>query len=289
MRPETASATPAYRTFPSQAGAGMLGIVALLGLTFALVQGALFYRSRASAGFIASEKNKILAQQAAEAGVEENIADLGTRKLRPYDGMHDFPTYTGRSVGAGTFSTSLTLLSRGAEADTLELRSQGRVSSCTQSVRAKLKVKRHMDTSLVPIMLVDIDTFMTPRTVSTPETTVTTVVMNPAEMPPLNTTPAYAACLSGSAKRCDVCHIPPGLFENRHVININKNSIDHHLDCHGDYVTTDGTCDLYQPREERRITWHSITVMDTALVDNTLYDTVVVIDTLARVRILSWK
>jgi hypothetical protein len=275
--------------FRTQAGAGMLGVIALLGVSFVLVQGTLYYKSRASAAFIASEKNKVLAQQAAEAGVEENIADLGSRRVQPHAGMADFPTYTGRPVGAGTFTTSLSLVATGVEADTVELRSLGRVASQSQSVRAKLRIKRYIDTTLTPVMYMDPDTTVVSRVVTLPETTVTTVVQDPAAMPALNTTPAYQACVASAARKCDICHIPPGSFENRHVVNVNRHSIDFHIDCHGDYVTTDGTCDLYKPRNVLSVAWTSTTLFDTTIVDNTVYDTVVVIDTLAKVQILSWK
>jgi hypothetical protein len=273
----------------SQSGAGMLGVIALLGVSFAMVQGTLFYKSRTSAAFLAAEKNKILAQQAAEAGVEENIADLGTRKLKPYAGMYDYPTYVGRAVGKGTFSTSLTTLAQGIDADTVELLSKGKVAAYDQTVRARLQVKRFSDTTLTPVMLIDIDTTITSVSVSRPETTFTTVVQDPMAMPALDATPAYDACMASSARRCDVCHIPPGDIPNRHVITINKNAIHTHIGHHGDYVTTDGTCDIYNPREERSIGFVNVTVQVTLIVDNTVYDTVVVIDTLARVQVLSWK
>jgi hypothetical protein len=267
----------------------MLGVIALLGISFVLVQGTLQYRSRSSAAFIASEKNKILAQQAAEAGVEENIADLGTRKLMPHEGMRDYPTYTGRAVGAGTFTTRLTTLHRGADEDTVELRSDGKVAASSQTVRAKLLVRRFTDTILTPVMFYDVDTTITTRTVSRPETTFTTVVQDPFAMPALDATPAYQACMASGAKKCDICHIPNGNPDNRQVVSVSRSSIRTHIDHHGDYVTTDGTCDIYNPRQERHIAWADVVVQDTAIVDNTVYDTLAVIDTLAKVRILSWR
>lgn len=289
MRHVSAGAHRASSEFRSQAGAGILGVIALLGVSFVLVQGTLYYKSKTSVAFIVAERNKILAQQAAEAGVEENIADLGMRKLKPYAGMHDYPTYTGRPVGSGTFSTSLTTMAQGVDADTVELRSNGRVASHHQSVRARLRIKRYSDTTLTPVMFLDIDTLISSIVVSLPETTVTTVVQDPHAMPALNATPAYDACMASSAKKCDVCHIPPGNPANRHVIDISKNAIHTHISHHGDYVTTDGTCDIYNPRQEEVITFVHRTVPDTTFVDNTLYDTLVVIDTVAKVQILSWK
>ena len=61
MNPDTSGARRAVSAFRSQAGAGMLGVIALMSVSFVLVQGTLFYKSRSSAAFIASEKNKILA------------------------------------------------------------------------------------------------------------------------------------------------------------------------------------------------------------------------------------
>ena len=54
MRRETASPNPAASTLGSQAGAGMLGVIALLGVSFVLVQGTLFYKSRTSAALSGS-------------------------------------------------------------------------------------------------------------------------------------------------------------------------------------------------------------------------------------------
>jgi hypothetical protein len=207
----------------------------------------------------------------------------------PHAGMRDYPTYTGRAVGAGTFTTHLTTLYQGAEADTLELRSDGRMAASSQTVRARLLVTRFTDTTLTPVMSYDVDTTFTTRIVSRPETTFTAVVQDPLAMPALNATPAYEACMASGARTCDICHIPNGNPDNRNVISVSRSAIRTHFDHHGDYVTTDGTCDIYNPRQERHIAWADVAVQDTAIVDNTVYDTLAVIDTLAKVRILSWK
>lgn len=286
--PPVEVAHPSGRGGP-QAGSGMLGIVALLGLLFALVQGTLFYRAKSSAKFLASEKNKILAQQIAEAGVEENIADLGSRKIIPVTGMSHHTTYTEKALGAGTFSTQLTTLVVSPEADTLELTSLGRVAAVQQSVRARLRVKRYLDTTLTPIMEVNPETTITRFTTTRPETTTTVTVQDPFAMPALDATPAYDACMASSSKKCEVCHIPGGNPDNRHVIDISKSAIHTHISHHGDYVTTDGTCDIYNPRTTEVIGIGTFPDSTVTITDHTVYDTLSVIDTLAKVQILSWK
>lgn len=273
----------------SQSGIAALGVIAMLGLIFALVQTTIFFTSRSSSRLMSSEKNKVLAQQAAEAGVEENIADLGSRKVRPVEGMNDHATYMGRAVGNGTFTTLLTTLGLGPEADTVELSSTGRVAGRTQRILARLKIKRYLDSALTPLMIVDPDTIITNVTVLVSDTASDTTVQNPAAMPPINTTPAYAACMASAGTKCNICHIPAGLVEMRQVMNLLKAQIAFHTPHPGDYVTTDGTCDIYNPKVVETITETAMVVPETTLVDNTVYDTVVVVDTLAKVQILSWK
>lgn len=272
-----------------EGGAGMIGIVAVMGLVFALVQGTLFYKTKTSARFLAGEKNKIVAQQVAEAGVEENIADLGSRKVIATSGMTEYTTYQTRSVGAGNFTSTLTTLGMGAEADTVLLKSHGRISATSQSVSAKLRVKRYVDT-IQDTLSQSVTTWNNVTVIDTVRTiSVTTVVQNPSAMPILNTTPAYNACMASAGKKCDVCHIPGGNPSNRHVININKNAIHTHISHHGDYVTTDGTCDIYNPRVDSTVveTYNSSTV--SVPVVTIVLDTIQRIDTAAKVQILSWK
>lgn len=278
-----ASAIPHLGT--SQAGGGILGVVAMVGVTFALVQGSLFYRAKSSIRFQAKEQNKVLAQQVAEAGVEENIADLGRRRIRPTMGMNDHVTYAGQSLGAGVFTTTLTTVAIGSDADTVDLTSQGQVASTSQEVRARLRLKRYMDTLRTPILTVKPE--ITKVFFMRQDTTFTMVVQDPNTMPALNATPAYDACMNSSEKKCNVCHIPNGNPDNRHVIDVSKAAINTHVDHHGDYVTTDGTCDIYNPRKEPSIT--NVPDSTVTIVDKTVYDTVLVIDTVAKVQILSWK
>lgn len=275
-----------------QAGAGLLGVIAMLGLTFALVQGTLYYQSKASAKFIGTEKAKILAQQVAEAGVEENIADLGSRKLRPTASMSGHPTYTGRAVGTGTYSSTLTTLGTGPEADTIELVSVGRVSSKSQGVRARLRIRRYVDTTLTPRMFVTPETTVVNRVVTTiRQDTVIIPPLDPSTVPAMNTTSAWNACLASADNKCDVCHVPPGNPDNAHVINLPKNggSMRSHFTHHGCYLSTDGTCDLYKQRTQVNTSTHSAMVSDTTIRDRTVYDTLVSVDTAAKVQILSWK
>jgi hypothetical protein len=272
-----------------QSGVSILAVVAILGVVFALVQGTVMYRTKSSARFQAVEKNKILAQQLAEAGVEENIADLGRRTLRPTAGMTEYATYTGKPVGSGTFSSFLTTVGVGADADTVDLQSVGRVAAASQSVLARLRIKRHMDTTFDPTVVPTTVTETITDTLYDTTISVVTVVQDPDEMPPLDETPAYEACMSSGNRRCDVCHIPPGNPANRHVISISRNAVHTHISHHGDYVTTDGTCDIYNPRNDTltNVTQRVETRVETRVVF--VPDTTMNIDTITKIQVLSWR
>lgn len=275
--------------FVNQSGGGMLSIVAVLGLVLMLVQGSVYYRAKESTKFLAKEKNKVLAMQMAEAGVEENIADIGNRTTRVRSGMSETTTYYSRILGSGTFTSTLTPVAMGAEADTVDLSSTGSVGTGTQSVQARLRLKKYLDSTLTPIVTVTPDTTVAFVSTTVPETTSTTTILDPASMPSLNATPAYTACFASSAHKCDVCHLPGGNVSNAHVINIAKPSIGTHVSHHGDYVTTDGTCDLYMPKTVN--VYSTQTVIDTVVTvtDLSTYDTTMVVDTVVKVQILSWK
>ncbi|MDQ3002087.1 MAG: hypothetical protein M3Y08_12615 [Fibrobacterota bacterium] len=273
----------------SQAGGGMLSVVAVLGMVLLLVQGTMYHRAKSSARFLGSEKTKVLAQQMAEAGVEENIADIGARTLRLRSGLIDTVTYDNKALEGGFYTSTLTTVSIGAAADTIDLVSKGSVGKATQTVRARLKLKKYLDTTLTPIMFVEPDTTYSYVTVTVPETTTTTVVLDPSSMPDVDNTPAYTACMSSGGKKCDVCHLPGGDLSKAHVINISKSAIKTHVNHHGDYVTTDGTCDLYDPVTSDVITMSTHVDTVVTVTDMTTYDTTLVIDTLVKVQILSWK
>jgi hypothetical protein len=283
--PIQASGTPAN----PQTGASLLAGVAMLAGIIVLVQGSLYYRAKSGTKLITMEKNKIQAQQAAEAGVENNIADIGSRRLRVTGSMVDSTTYTNKQVGAGTFTSRISALGMGASADTIQLLSTGMKGTGTSTVTAKLRLKKYIDTVLTPLSEITKDTSYTRFTVSVPDTNITTSVRNPNTMPPLNTTPAYDACMSSSAKKCDICHLTNSDVNTANVNSVSKPSIGTHIDHHGDYVTTDGTCDLYKPHKDTTITFHSHLDSTMAVVDRTTYDTVKTIDTLVRVKFLSWR
>lgn len=273
----------------SQFGGGLLSVVATAGVAMVLMQGTMFYKSKEGAKFLSREKAKVLAAQLAEAGVEETIAEIGQRNVVVTDDMHDHRVFEGRSFGGGNFSTSLTTVARGLGEDTVDLVAHGQMAGGNDRIDARLRLRNAFDTSLsitlnsVPITM---DVTVT-DTLTLFDTTVTT--RDPESMPPLETQPAYTACQASASKKCDICHVPPGNVENRQVINVNKHSIDFHIDCHGDYVTTDGTCDLYNPVE----TITSRTVYDThveqVVTNLDVFDTALVIDTLVKVQVLSWK
>jgi hypothetical protein len=289
MKDLTSKGHPSSGPGDSQAGAGMIGVVAMLGLIFALVQGSLFFRTKSSARFLAGEKNKVVAQQVAEAGIEENIADLGSLKVIPASGMDGFATYTSQAVGAGTFTSTLTTLGMGPQADTVLLKSAGRVSAVSQSVSAKLRVRRFTDTLWNILSADSVRVWDSTVTTTVQNVTYVTVVQDPHAMPALNATPAYLACMASSGNKCDVCHIPGGNPSNRHVIEINKNAIHTHISHHGDYVTTDGTCDIYNPRIDSTVTTSTVNQLVTFRDTLVVYDTTYTTHTQAKVQVLSWK
>lgn len=274
---------PALR---GQAGGGMLTIVATLGVLIVLVQGTLYYKSKGSARFLGSEKSKVLAQQLAEAGVEDNIADLGRRTLKVRAGLADTLTYTGKAFGGGTYTTRLTTVAVGAAADTVDLVSTGSVGRGSQTVRARMKLRKVMDTTRTPLVIVKPETTYTHFTRTWTDTT-KTIPQDPNAMPEVDKTPAYAACMSSSAKKCDICHLPSMDLTKANVISVSKSSIGTHVSHHGDYVTTDGTCDLYKAKTI--LANRSAPDSTRVITDKTTYDTTVVIDTAVKVQILSWR
>lgn len=272
-----------------QAGAGLLTVVTTLGLILLLIQGTSHYRSRASAKFLGAEKNKLLAMQMAEAGVEVNIADLGKRKLRITDATIDSVTYASEPLGTGTYTSTLTTVATGPVSDTVDLVSTGNVGTGTHAVRARLKLNKYLDTTRTPIMTVIPTTSYINTTRSIPEYDTTTTIMDPYSMPTVNSTSAYAACMASPGKKCDVCHLPGGDISKSNVINISKSAIGTHVSHHGDYVTTDGTCDLYNPHDVITVSYRMVTETTAVITDSTTYDTTIVIDTAVRVQVISWK
>jgi len=273
----------------SQAGGGMLTIVATLGVLLVLAQGTIYYKSKGSAKFLGSEKSKVLAQQISEAGVEDNIADMARRSLKVHPGMPDTVTYSGKPFGGGSYTTRLVPVATGAAADTVDLFSTGNAGRNSQTVQARMKLRKVLDTTrTIKVTVTPIVTYAyTSRTVA--DTARDTTIQDPNTMPQLDKTPAYSACIASSAKKCDICHLPSGDVTKANVISVSKSSINTHISHHGDYVSTDNTCDLYKPRVNFTITHRTITDTTRTVVDQNVYDTLVVIDTAVKVQILSWR
>jgi hypothetical protein len=278
-----------HADFRSQAGGGMLTVVATLGVLLVTVQGTLYYKAKGSAKFLGMEKTKVAAQQLAEAGIEENIADIGSRTLRVRLGLSDTVTYAEKAFGGGTYTTRLTTVASGAAADTIDLISTGSVGRGSQTVRARMKLRKVMDTTRTPRVIVTPETSYTYVNHNVPDTARDTTVQDPNLMPDLDKTPAYAACMASGAKKCDVCHLPSSDVTKASVINISKPSISTHISHHGDYVTTDGTCDIYKPKVTLTITHHVVMDSTRSIVNRTVYDTTAVIDTMVKVQVLSWR
>ncbi len=274
-----------------QSGGSVLAVIAVLGLLLALAQATVYYRSKGSTKFLGTEKNKVQAMQMAEAGVEENIADLGKRKLKPAAGMIDVVTYNHKPLEGGSYTSLLSTVALGAFSDTVDLASTGTVGTRSQTIKARLKLNKYLDTIRTPLVVVTPETTITVAITMVPTPVVTPVpAMTVAAMPLVDATPAYAACMASGAPTCTVCHVPGGVIASATVLSISKATIKPvHKSHQGDYVTTDGTCDLYKP--------HTITTFvmapqnDTTrtIVNLTTYDTTVTIDTATKVQVISWK
>lgn len=90
------------------------------------------------------------------------------------------------------------------------------------------------------------------------DTTITTSILDPNSVAALKTTAAYASCMASTAKKCDVCHVPEGDAAKANVLNVLKAVVATHNGHHGDYVTTDHTCDLYKPKTTISISYHTV-------------------------------
>jgi hypothetical protein len=273
----------------TQQGGAILTVVAVLGFMLVVVQGSVYYRAKGGNRFQGTEKDKILASQLAEAGIEENIADIGKRKLRVHSGLIDTTTYDHKGFEGGTYTSRLTTVAMGAQADTVDLVSTGSMGNGTQSVKARLRLKKYLDTTRTPIVVVvPFDSTYT-LTHVVQDTAASTTIKDPMSMPAVNTTPAYAACMASGSNKCDVCHLPSGDVSKANVINISKNAIGTHISHHGDYVSTDNSCDLYKPKTVYTYSSHTVTETKHVMVDHTTYSTTVVVDTAVKVQVLSWK
>lgn len=273
-----------------QAGVGILPIVVLTGIVLLLIQGTTWYRSKTGTSFLGSEKNKVQAMQLAEAGIEENIADLANRTVKPVGGMSDSSTYYRKPLDGGNYSSRLTSVALGGYADTVDVTSTGRFGSVMQTIRARLRLNKYMDSALAILTYVEPETTAVIATLTLPDTTLDSTRLSPAAMPAFISTPAYTACIASAATKCNVCHIAGGDVTTAMVLNVSKGfNLNTHNTHVGDYITTDATCDLYKPVISQTIAFR--TVLDTTytIVDKSIYDTTVVLDTAVRVQVLSWK
>jgi hypothetical protein len=210
-----------------QAGSGILSIVAGLGLILLLVQGTNFYRARESARFLNTEKNKVLAMQMAEAGVEENIADLGKGTRVVTAGMVDVVTYDHKVLDGGNYTSRISTVAIGAGTlpDIVDLVSSGVMGAVRQTIQARLQLNK--TTTTIPAV----------------------VPPAPATVPRINTTPGYAPCMALVAPNtCTVCHVPPAVgVSGIYTQSGGSMVIFSHGNHVGDYLVPNGTpaCTLY--------------------------------------------
>jgi hypothetical protein len=273
-----------------QAGVGILPVVVVIGIVLLLIQGTTWYRSKSGTSFLGSEKNKVQAMQLAEAGVEENIADLANRTVKPVGGMSDSTTYNRKPLNGGNYSSRLTSVALGTNADTVDVTSTGRFGSVMQTIRARLQLNKYTDSALAILTHVEPETTAVIATLTRPDTTTDSTRLSSAAMPALTATPAYAACIASAATKCNVCHMLGGDVTTAGVLNVSKGfNLNSHNTHVGDYITTDMTCDMYKPVITQTITM--LTRLDTTytIVDKNVYDTTMVLDTAVKVQVLSWR
>ncbi len=274
---------------PGERGAGLLSVVTGMGVVAAMVQGSLYYQAKTSNDFIAGEAHKTLAREMAEAGIEANIADIGLGNLTITANMNGHPSYRNEPLGSGTYSTDLYAVSTSESTDTVDVKSTGQFRGGAHSIFARLKVNKYLDT----VKVVDAVTVLVPREVTTttsvPTTVTTTTQLSPGDMPALDQQPAYDACMASGNVQCQICHLPLGNVDNRRVVDVARPSVKTHIDHHGDYISTDGTCDMYDPVETITTTYvevtETVTVMDEVITEAEIEQ----IQERARVQVLSWK
>jgi hypothetical protein len=255
-----------------------------------LVQATTWYRSKSSAVFLGSEQKKVLAMQMAEAGVEENIADLAKRQVKVIAGMVDVSTYDHKSLNGGHYTSKLTAVAVGPKADTVDITSIGVIGSVRQTIQTRLRLNKYLDTTHTAISYVTPETTSVVASVSVPDTARDTTTLASSAMPAFTTTASYSACIASAATKCNVCHLLGGNVASAVVLNVLKGfNLNTHNTHVGDYVSLDGTCGLYKPVVSETITFHTESDTTFTIVDKTVYDTTAVIDTAIKVQILTWR
>ncbi len=273
----------------TQFGGGLLPVVATAGVVMIMAQGTVYYKAKTSAHFLTSERQKVMAQQAAEAGIENGISDLGSRRVIVTDDMREQVTAQAVPVGNGTFTTYLSTVARGPQGDTVDFNSTGQVSGNSKSVSARLKLNDYVDSVRVILSVAVPDTVLTVVPITVYDTVITTTIQDPFAIPALNTTSAYAACMSKPGHRCEICHLTSSNVHSAFVISVAKPSVNTHIGHHGDYVTTDGTCDVYKPKSIFTVTSRLTTDTLLTITSHITYDTSMTLDTLTRVKVLAWR
>jgi hypothetical protein len=272
-----------------QFGGGLLPVVAVAGVVMVMTQGTIFYKAKTSSHFLNEERSRIMALQTAEAGVEASIADLGSRRVTITENMSDHVVASDVQVGNGAFTTTLTTLAMGDAGDTVDLVSTGQVSQKMKTIQAKLRLRNAYDTNQVILAVSNPETTYTITSTVRFDTTATTTIQDPFGMPALNTTAAYAACMSGAGNKCEICHLTHSDVNTSEVISVSKPAIHTHVSHHGDYVTTDGTCDIYTPKITYQLTPQVVLDTNMQVTASITYDTSMAVDTLVRVQVLSWR
>lgn len=186
----------------AQTGASTLPFILFFAIVIALLQVPLLYKVRSGLKVSGTQKRTLASAMLAEAGIEDLIADIGTKAFKPQSGI-DTMWFNHKNLGQGTYSTRV---NAPVAWDTLQVNSTGYLNGRPKSVEAELWIERSIRTQ--------------------------------SSLPRLQDTPAFIAfmALNPRPKKMDVCHIPPGNPANQHTINISVNAVHTHTTHHGDYV-----------------------------------------------------
>ncbi len=130
-------------------------LIAVTGMAiiYAVVHGSMNQSAESTHSHLTGETHKAIARQMAEAGIEENIADLGSGLFSISQNMHRQPTYEAKPLGEGQYTTHLTSLGFSENTDTVQIVAYGTYKGETQTIEANLRVNKYQDTVLTPVLI----------------------------------------------------------------------------------------------------------------------------------------
>lgn len=134
MRTQPNIARPGLRP---DAGAAVLPIIIGVAVAITLLQVPLLFKTKSGNSFSGAQKTNISAKQAAEAGIDVVIADIG-RKAIVVRSTTDTLPYSGVSLGRGSYSTQIKTYQMNP--DRVKVVSAGTVGGKSESIEAKMEL-----------------------------------------------------------------------------------------------------------------------------------------------------